>query len=139
VAGVVVLALAAAVMSPVTTARAADFYTPPATVDASPGTVLRAESMLFYLDPLRLVPSNAHATRVMYATRDRGGAPIAVTGTVLVPPLPWAGVGQRPVVGYAAGTQGLVTSAPRAASSRPAPSTRAPSSPACWPAGMPSR
>ena len=105
--GVVVLAVAAAVMAPVTTARAADFYTPPASVDAPPGTVLRAESMTFYLDPLRLLPSNARATRVMYATRDRTGATAAVTGTVLVPPVPWVGVGQRPVVGYAAGTQGL--------------------------------
>lgn len=107
VIGVVVLALAAAVMSPVTTARAADFYTPPASLDASPGTVIRAESMTFYLDPLHVLPSNARATRVMYATRDRRGAPIAVTGTVLVPPVPWVGIGQRPVVGYAAGTQGL--------------------------------
>jgi fermentation-respiration switch protein FrsA (DUF1100 family) len=107
VVGVVVLAMAAAVMSPVTTARASDFYTPPVAVEASPGTVIRAESMTFYLDPLRLLPSHARATRVMYATRDRTGAPIAVTGTVLVPPAPWVGVGVRPVVGYAAGTQGL--------------------------------
>ena len=107
VVGVVVLAVAAAVMSPVTTARAAGFYDPPAPVTAAPGAVLKAEPMTFYVDPLEAVPSTARATRVMYATRDRSGAPIAVTGTVLVPPLPWVGAGQRPVIGYAAGTQGM--------------------------------
>lgn len=108
IAGVVVLAVAAAVMSPVTTARAAgDFYAAPATVDGPPGSVLRSEAMTFYLDPLRTIRSTAAATRVMYATRDRSGAPIAVTGTVLVPPIPWIGPGRRPVVGYAAGTQGM--------------------------------
>jgi hypothetical protein len=105
--GVVVVALAAAVMTPVTTARAAGFYDPPATVSATPGTVLKAESMAFYLDPLRTLRSTARATRVMYATQDRAGSPIAVTGTVLVPPVPWIGPGQRPVIGYAAGTQGM--------------------------------
>ena len=105
--GVVVVVLAAAVMTPVTTARADGFYDPPATVSATPGTVLKAESMAFYLDPLRTLRSTARATRVMYATQDRAGSPIAVTGTVLVPPVPWIGPGQRPVIGYAAGTQGM--------------------------------
>ncbi|MFM6849149.1 MAG: lipase family protein, partial [Terrabacter sp.] len=108
IVGVVVLAVAAALMSPVTTARAAgDFYAAPAAVAGPPGTVLRAEPMSFYLDPLRTIRSTATATRVMYATQDRTDAPIAVTGTVLVPPSPWVGPGQRPVVGYAAGTQGM--------------------------------
>ncbi|GAA2485459.1 lipase family protein [Terrabacter carboxydivorans] len=107
VVGVLVLALAAAVMAPVTTARADGFYDPPPSVAAAPGTVLRSEAMIFYLDPARTIRSTAHATRVMYATRDRTGAPIAVTGTVLVPPVPWVGKGQRPVIGYAAGTQGM--------------------------------
>jgi len=107
VVGVVVLAIAAAVMSPVTTARASGFYDPPATVTGAPGTVLEAEPMTFYLDPVKAVPSTARATRVRYASRDRSGAPIAVTGTVLVPPVPWFGPGQRPLIGYAAGTQGM--------------------------------
>ena len=108
VVGVLVLAVAAALLSPVTTARAADsFYAAPSAVEGSPGTVLRSESMTFYLDPLRAIRSTAAATRVMYATRDRTGVPVAVTGTVLVPPVPWIGPGQRPVIGYAAGTQGM--------------------------------
>lgn len=106
IVGVVVLALAA-VVSPVTTARADGFYDPPSTVSGAPGTVLRSEQTTFYLDPARTVPSTALATRVMYATRDRTDAPIAVTGTVLVPPAAWVGPGQRPVIGYAAGTQGM--------------------------------
>ena len=107
VVGVVVLAIAAAVMSPVTTARASGFYDPPAPVTGAPGTVLKTAPMTFYLDPLKAVPSTARATRVRYASRDRSGAPIAVTGTVLVPPVPWFGPGQRPLIGYAAGTQGM--------------------------------
>ncbi|WP_330475737.1 lipase family protein [Terrabacter sp. C0L_2] len=107
IVGVVVLALVAAVMAPFTTARADGFYDPPSSVSAAPGTVLKAESMTFYLDPLRTIRSTARATRVMYATRDRSGVAVAVTGTVLVPTVPWIGVGQRPVIGYAAGTQGM--------------------------------
>ena len=30
-----------------------------------------------------------------------------VTGTVLVPNSPWVGLGTRPVIGYAPGTQGM--------------------------------
>ncbi|WP_242652863.1 lipase family protein [Intrasporangium flavum] len=89
------------------TAVGGGFYDPPATVTGSPGTVIRSEAMTFYLDPLRLVPSAARATRVMYVSRDRAGLPDAVTGTVLVPPAAWVGPGRRPVVGYAVGTQGL--------------------------------
>ncbi len=89
------------------TAVGGGFYDPPATVAGSPGTVIRSEPMTFYLDPLRLVPSTARATRVMYVSRDRAERPDAVTGTLLVPPAAWAGPGRRPVVGYAVGTQGL--------------------------------
>ncbi|MFC7617162.1 lipase family protein [Actinokineospora soli] len=43
----------------------------------------------------------------MYKTTDRDGTPIAVTGTVITPRGPWMGLGERPIVGYAPGTQGL--------------------------------
>jgi hypothetical protein len=47
------------------------------------------------------------SARVLYVSTDRTGAKIAVSGTVLVPKTPWIGIGKRPVIGYAAGTQGL--------------------------------
>lgn len=49
----------------------------------------------------------ATATRVMYLSRDVNDAPMAVTGTVLVPTTPWTGPGQRPIVAYAPFTAGM--------------------------------
>lgn len=85
----------------------ADFYATPAQVPAAPGTLLRHEAMDFYLDPVKLIKHPATATRIMYSSTDTQGAPVAVTGTVLVPKLPWRGDGERPAIGYAAGTQGV--------------------------------
>ncbi|MCO4239013.1 lipase family protein [Pseudarthrobacter sp. MDT3-28] len=42
----------------------------------------------------------------MYRSVNSSGAPVAVTGTVLVPYAAWTGSGPRPLVSYAAGTQG---------------------------------
>ena len=75
-------------------------------VPATPGALIRTEPTAFYLDPVRLVQVPAHATRIMYASQDAQGRPIAVTGTVLTPTAPWTGGGERPVISYAVGTQG---------------------------------
>ncbi|RUQ42434.1 lipase, partial [Micrococcus sp. HSID17227] len=82
------------------------FYLPPTTLPSTPGALIRTEPTAFYLDPVRLVQVPAHATRIMYASQDAQGRPIAVTGTVLTPTAPWTGAGERPVIGYAVGTQG---------------------------------
>ena len=87
-------------------ARADDFYTPPSTLPATNGDVVRSEPSAFHLDPLRTIPAPATVHRIMYRSTDAHGAPMAVTGAVLTPTKPWAGRGQRPVVGYAVGTQG---------------------------------
>ncbi|MFR9676049.1 lipase family protein [Streptomyces sp. TR06-5] len=83
------------------------FYEPPAALPAHNGDVIRSEPSDFYLDPLKLLKADAVVNRVMYRSTDGGGAPIAVTGTVLTPRTPWKGEGERPVIGYAPGTQGL--------------------------------
>lgn len=83
------------------------FYEPPAGVPARPGTVLRSEPMDFFLDPARVVRAPGTARRVMYASTDRAGRPVAVTGSVLVPSTPWRGTGARPLVAFAVGTQGM--------------------------------
>ncbi|UVS81356.1 lipase family protein [Actinokineospora sp. UTMC 2448] len=104
------LALATAVAAGVVAApvaAAGSFYDPPATLPARDGDVIRAEPADFYLDPLKLLKVDAEVNRVMYRTTDRDGSPIAVTGTVITPRGEWKGAGERPVIGYAVGTQGL--------------------------------
>jgi pimeloyl-ACP methyl ester carboxylesterase len=83
------------------------FYEAPATLPSSNGAVIRSEKLTFLLDPLDATSLVRNATRVLYRTTDRTGEPIAVSGTVLVPSSPWIGVGSRPVIGYAPGTQGM--------------------------------
>lgn len=84
-----------------------DFYTPPATLPDANGTPVRSEASTFYLDPVKLIRPAATSTRIMYKSTDSHGAPMAVTGTVLVPRKAWSGKGERPLVGYAVGTQGV--------------------------------
>ncbi|WP_372493613.1 lipase family protein [Prauserella alba] len=85
-----------------------EFYTPPSPLpDGEPGDVIRNEETTFFLDPLKLTRAPADAQRVMYRSTDTHGDANAVTGTVLTPLREWDGPGQRPVVGYSAGTQGM--------------------------------
>lgn len=83
------------------------FYNPPENINYAPGTVLRTESANALLDPLGLGQLTTNAQRVMYVSRDRLNRPIAVTGLVLTPTRPWIGFTPRPLIGYAAGTQGM--------------------------------
>ena len=83
------------------------FYETPATLPSANGTVIRSEHMTFLLDPLDATSLVRNATRVLYKTTNRRGKAIAVSGTVLVPNAPWIGLGKRPVIGYAPGTQGM--------------------------------
>ncbi|SEC56396.1 Secretory lipase [Nocardioides exalbidus] len=83
------------------------FYEAPATLPAANGAVIRSEKMSFLLDPLDATSLVRDANRVLYRTTNRTGKAIAVSGTVLVPRSPWIGVGSRPVIGYAPGTQGM--------------------------------
>ncbi|PRX50357.1 secretory lipase [Prauserella shujinwangii] len=89
-------------------AGAADFYDPPSPLPpGDDGAIIRHEPARFFLDPVRLVPAPARVQRIMYRSTDTHGEPVAVTGTVLTPHTPWSGPGERPVIGYAPGTQGL--------------------------------
>lgn len=84
------------------------FYEPPAVIPATPGTIIRSEDAAYVLDPLGLSAGIARATKVMYASKDRTGTPIAVTGIVIVPKAAyWAGNAARPLISYAPGTQGM--------------------------------
>lgn len=102
-------ALALAVPTPAGAAppHSMDFYTPPpATADAALGTILRSESSVAAVIPHTPAVLDASATRVMYRSSDSRGNPVATTGTVLVPSLPWTGPGPRPTVVMGPGTQG---------------------------------
>lgn len=83
------------------------FYEAPATLPAANGAVIRSEKLTYLLDPLDATSLVRNSTRVLYKTTNRAGRPIAVSGTVLVPNGPWIGWGTRPIIGYAAGTQGM--------------------------------
>ncbi|MCJ1676239.1 lipase family protein [Streptomyces sp. APSN-46.1] len=88
-------------------AAAADQLRPqrPASLPAANGDAISSEPGVFYLDPLEAFKVNASVHRIMYRTTDRTGKASAVTGTVLIPTNPRAG--QRPIVAFAPGTQGL--------------------------------
>ncbi|MGA5196075.1 hypothetical protein [Streptomyces exfoliatus] len=77
----------------------------PGILPAANGDVLSSEAGVFYLDPLKVIKVDASVHRIMYGTTDRAGKTISVTGTVLNPRK--SPYGQRPIVAFAPGTQGL--------------------------------
>ncbi|WP_181311323.1 lipase family protein [Nocardioides campestrisoli] len=83
------------------------FYQAPATLPASNGDLIRSENLDILINPSKLFGVRSTATRVLYRSTDRTGAPMAVSGSVIVPEKAWAGPGRRPVIGYAVGTQGI--------------------------------
>jgi pimeloyl-ACP methyl ester carboxylesterase len=83
------------------------FYTPPSTLPAGKGTLVRTEPSKFYTTPLHVTPVDATVTRLMYTSTDRHDTPIAITGQLVVPNKAWSGTGTRPLVAYSVGTQGM--------------------------------
>ncbi|MEV6346510.1 lipase family protein [Actinoplanes sp. NPDC051851] len=84
-----------------------DFYTPPATLPAADGTLVRSEKLPLALSLPGIggtLPGTA--TRIMYKSTDANGEPVAVTGAYLEPALPWLGLTARPLVVLAPGTMG---------------------------------
>ncbi|WP_116114667.1 lipase family protein [Amycolatopsis ruanii] len=107
----IVTAAVAALPEPPAPAGAAtssgDFYDPPATLPSDNGAIIRHEPSQFFLDPVKLLRAPADVQRIMYRSTDTHGDAVAVTGTVLTPKTPWRGAGERPLIAYAPGTQGL--------------------------------
>ena len=74
------------------------FYTPPSPLPSgSPGDII-------WDRPATSPVSGDNAWQILYLSTDAQGAPTAVSGTLIVPTAAYNGV--RPVVAYAAGTQG---------------------------------
>ncbi|QCX28125.1 lipase family protein [Nocardioides jishulii] len=106
--GVVLLSL----LSPTTPASAAegDFYTPPAELPAANGALVKAEPMKLGISfPLggRETRLPGTATRIMYRTTTEGGTAAAVSGVYIEPSKRWSGTGDRPLVSFSVGTQGV--------------------------------
>jgi alpha-beta hydrolase superfamily lysophospholipase len=108
VTGAITAALASITLTAVPASAAEpDFYTPPSTITGQPGDVIRTEPSTFYLDPLKALKADARVQRLMYVSTTARGRKDAVTGTMITPRAPWLGTGERPLVSYAVGTQGM--------------------------------
>ncbi|MEH0420335.1 alpha/beta fold hydrolase [Streptomyces sp. B21-083] len=83
------------------------FYTPPTTLPAANGAVVRSEPLPLAISlPTLDGPLPGRATRLMYRSTDSNGAPVAVTGAYIEPTAAWKGGGARPLVAVAPGTMG---------------------------------
>ncbi|AEV84016.1 triacylglycerol lipase [Actinoplanes sp. SE50] len=84
-----------------------DFYTPPATLPAADGALVRTEPLPLALSlPGITGPLPGTATRIMYKSTDSTGHPVAITGAYVEPSAAWNGPGPRPLVVLAPGTMG---------------------------------
>ncbi|MDH6291975.1 lipase family protein [Rhodococcus opacus] len=85
-----------------------DFYRAPVPLPSHRnGDLIKSEAAgLFGGTPIAALAAPATATRIMYQSADTFGVPIATTGIVLNPTIPWTGPGRRPLVSYAVGTHG---------------------------------
>ena len=102
---VLLVMASAASATPVEGPSGSAFYTPPSpTPTGSVGELVWYRPATVNLNVT--LPSNK-AWTVLYQSTDQHGQPDWVTGTVIVPTAAWKGSGPRPVVTYAAGTQGL--------------------------------
>lgn len=99
----VALAVGIALAASAVPAQAApDFYAEPPSVPAEPGTVIAAEPIPF-VGQIGQLPGTAQ--RVKYSSTLGDGSPVAVTGTLLEPTVPYAG-GSTPTIVIGPGTQG---------------------------------
>ncbi|MFI8529411.1 lipase family protein [Streptomyces aquilus] len=83
------------------------FYSPPTTLPAANGALVRSEPLPLALSlPGLDGPLPGRATRLMYKSTDSNGRPVAVTGAYIEPSAAWPGTGPRPLVALAPGTMG---------------------------------
>ncbi|MGN0063422.1 MAG: lipase family protein [Nocardioides sp.] len=83
------------------------FYEAPATLPAANGALIRSEKLTYKLDPADVATHFKNSHRILYRSTNRAGEAIAVSGVVIVPNGAWIGLGKRPIISYAAGTQGM--------------------------------
>lgn len=84
------------------------FYYNSATLDGTPGKLLRQEAAVSGINTLGISKIGPYkAQRILYSSKNRTGKNIAVSGIVIEPKRAWSGKGQRPIIAYAPGTQGI--------------------------------
>lgn len=111
-AGVLLAAAAAAGLAAPSAFALPAFYTPPTTLPAQDGALIRSTAMKLgagvNIPGVASLPGKA--TRIMYKTTDTNGQAVAVTGTYIEPNAKYYGGVDgnlaRPLVTYAEGTQG---------------------------------
>ncbi len=81
-----------------------DFYDPPTSIPATPGTVIRSEAMAKAINLPVVFPGTS--TRLMYSTIDSNGVPAPATGAFIQSTKAWNGPGPRPLVAVGSGTIG---------------------------------
>lgn len=82
-----------------------DFYQSPDTLPEDNGAVVKQTPSDFYLDPVKLMKSDAETTTYMYRTTDEQGTARAATATLLTPK--GASEDAKDAVVIAPGTQGI--------------------------------
>ncbi|MWB99390.1 lipase family protein [Agromyces seonyuensis] len=88
---------------------AGSFYDPPADLPGANGALVKTAPMKLAVQVktgASTAPLPATATQIMYESTDADGNAVAVTGTYLEPSGSWREGGPRPLVSFAAGTQG---------------------------------
>lgn len=84
------------------------FYYNSVTLDGTPGKLLRQEAAVSGINTLGISKIGPYkAQRILYSSKNRTGKDIAVSGIVIEPKRAWSGKGQRPIIAYAPGTQGI--------------------------------
>lgn len=85
------------------------FYQPPAPLPAgNPGDLIRSRPATFSMDPIdQAAVPGVTSWQILYRSTDALGAPMAVSGMLMVPTAPWLGLGPRPLVTYGVGTRGV--------------------------------
>ncbi|WP_235001737.1 lipase family protein [Arcanobacterium ihumii] len=97
---------------PVTSSQG-DSYIPfyhdiPDLSQTKPGQLLRSEKVINSLNTLGISNVGPYkASRILYSSINRKGEKIPVSGIVIETKAPWKGAGQRPLVAFAPGTQGV--------------------------------
>jgi acetyl esterase/lipase len=112
-AGILVVVAAAAAVFVIWTRNPSPgaFYDPPSDVPDEPGTIIRSER---FTDG---IPDGARGWRVLYASTDEEGEPIAVSGLIVAPDDPPSG--PLPVLAWAHGTTGVVPACAPSLSDQP--------------------
>lgn len=82
------------------------FYTPPASIPATPGSLIRYQFAPHLLAGFDQEDAPARADKILYTSTAQDGSPVATSGFVMEPLNPWQGEGPTPTIVFAPGTRG---------------------------------